>query len=293
MSPRSPLLPIVIALIGIASFGVMDGLMKVATLALGAYGAMFWRNMAGTLIMLPVWLRRGNGWPKRESMKLHLLRSAISGVLATLFFYGLARTPIGEAMALTFIAPLIALYLAAFLLGETVSRRAVIGSLIGLVGVMVIAIGKFSGNYTAESIQGLIALLVSATLYAWYLVLQRQQSQIACPEEIAFFQTFLVFCMLGIGAWWFAPPPALGDWRVLIGSAVLSLSSLMLLSWAYARAEAQVLVPLEYTGFISAALFGWLVFNEELTWRTMFGATLIVAGCLLASRRDEPHLEPV
>ena len=293
MPPRSPLLPIVIALIGIASFGVMDGLMKVATLALGAYGAMFWRNMAGTLIMLPVWLRRGNGWPKRESMKLHLLRSAISGVLATLFFYGLARTPIGEAMALTFIAPLIALYLAAFLLGETVSRRAVIGSLIGLVGVMVIAIGKFSGNYTAESIQGLIALLVSATLYAWYLVLQRQQSQLACPEEIAFFQTFLVFCMLGIGAWWFAPLPALGDWRVLIGSAVLSLSSLMLLSWAYARAEAQVLVPLEYTGFISAALFGWLVFHEELTWRTMFGVTLIVAGCLLASRRDEPHLEPV
>lgn len=293
MPPPSPLLPMLAALLGIASFGVMDGLMKVATLALGAYGAMFWRNLAGSLIMLPVWLRRGNGWPSPALLRLHLKRSAVVAVLAVLFFYGLARTPIGEAMALTFISPLIALYLAAWMLGEVVSRRAVIGSVIGLVGVAVIALGKFSGNYTADSIQGLIAILVSAALYAWNLVLQREQSQLACPEEIAFFQTFMIFCLLGLGAWWFAPPPVLGDWKMLIGSALLSLGSLMLLSWAYSRAEAQVLVPLEYTAFIWAALFGWLVFSEEVTWRTLVGVTLIVAGCLLASRRDEPHLEPV
>ncbi|WP_295528356.1 DMT family transporter [Novosphingobium sp. Chol11] len=293
MPPPSPLLPMLAAMLGITTFAVMDGMMKVATLALGAYGAMFWRNLAGSLIMLPIWLRRGNGWPSPALMKLHLKRSAVVAVLAVLFFYGLARTPIGEAMALTFISPLIALYLASWMLGETVSRRAVIGSVIGLGGVAVIALGKFSGDYTADSIQGLVAILVSAALYAWNLVLQREQAQLACPEEIAFFQTLMVFCLLGIGAWWFAPPPALGDWWMLIGSAVLSLVSLILLSWAYSRAEAQVLVPLEYTAFIWAALFGWLVFSEEVTWRTLIGVTLIVAGCLLASRRNEPHLEPV
>ena len=38
--------------------------------------------------------------------------------------------------------------------------------------------------------------------------------------------------------------------------------SLFLLSWAYARAEASVLVPVEYTGFIWLALWGSLFFGE-------------------------------
>ena len=65
---------------------------------------------------------------------------------------------------------------------------------------------------------------------------------------------------------------------------------LMLLAWAYARAEAQYLVSVEYTGFIWAALLGWLVFGEAILWPTMAGAAMIVAGCLWAAR---PTATPV
>jgi len=290
MKRAVPLLPILSAMTGLLCFGVMDGFMKIAALAVGAYAALFWRNLVGSLIMLPVWLARGNkdgsrGLPGREAMRLHLLRSGVAGVMATLFFYGLARTPVAEAMALSFIAPLLALYLAAVWLGEELSKRAVAGSVLALCGVGVIAAGKFSGQYNAESIHGLIALLISAVLYAWNLVLQRRQSQLAGPEEISFFQTFFIFCLLGIGAWWFAPVPPAEIWAVLAASAVLSTASLMLLGWAYARAEAQVLVPLEYTAFIWAALVGWIVFSEPLTLRTLAGVVLIVGGCLIALQR--------
>lgn len=290
MKRSAPLLPILVALTGLACFGVMDGFMKIAALALGAYAAMFWRNMVGTLIMLPIWLMRGNkdgsrGLPRWPAMRLHLLRSAVAGVMATMFFYGLARTPVAEAMALSFIAPLLALYLAALTLGEELSRRAVAGSVLALSGVGVIAAGKFGGQYNTESVHGLIAILLSAVLYAVNLVLQRRQSQLAGPEEISFFQTFFIFCLLGLGAWWFAPPPPAEMWLVLAASAVLSTGSLMLLGWAYARAEAQVLVPLEYTAFIWAALTGWVVFSEPLTVRTLAGVVLIVAGCLIALQR--------
>jgi S-adenosylmethionine uptake transporter len=47
--------------------------------------------------------------------------------MAVLFFYGVVRTPLAEGIALSFIAPLIALYLAAIWLGEPVGRRAVGG----------------------------------------------------------------------------------------------------------------------------------------------------------------------
>ena len=293
MKRAVPLLPILSALTGLLCFGVMDGFMKIASIAVGAYAALFWRNMVGSVVMLPVWLARGNkdgrrGLPAWPAMRLHFMRSGVCGVMAVLFFYGLARTPVAEAMALSFIAPLMALYLAAVTLGEELSRRAVTGSLLALGGVGVIAAGKFGGTYNAESVHGLIAILLSAVLYAWNLVLQRRQSQLAGPEEISFFQTFLIFCLLSLGAWWFAPVPPVHVWLVLAASAVLSTGSLMLLGWAYARAEAQVLVPLEYTAFIWAALTGWVVFSEPLTVRTLAGVVLIVAGCLIALRRSAP-----
>jgi S-adenosylmethionine uptake transporter len=284
--------PVVVAIVGLACFGVMDGLMKAASIATGPYGAMFWRSLTGTALMTPLWWWRGSGWPGFRILRLHALRSAVAGVMAVMFFYGLVRTPMAEAMALSFIAPLIALYLAAVWLGETVSRRAVAGSVLALGGVGVIAAGKFGGHYEAESVKGLIAILASAVLYAWNLILQRRQAQVAGPEDIAFFQSLFVCSLLAPGAWLLAPLPPTGAWLWIVGAAVLGAASLMLLGWAYARAEAQVLVPMEYTAFIWAALVGWVAFGEALNWRTLGGVALIVAGCLLASRRGDPHLEP-
>jgi S-adenosylmethionine uptake transporter len=284
-------MPILVALTGLACFSVMDGVMKAASTAIGPYGAMFWRNLLGALFMAPIWLnarRRAGlrGLPGVDVLKLHLLRSAVAGTMAVLFFYGVVRTPLAESIALSFLAPLIALYLAAVMLGEQVGPRAVAGSVLALGGVGVIAAGKFGGHYEPEAIKGLAAILVSAVLYAWNLVLQRRQAQVAGPEEIAFFQTFLIFVLLGAGAWWWAGTPTPVVWGELAVSAVLSTGSLMLLGWAYAREEAKVLVPLEYTAFVWAAMVGWVGFGEALTWRTLAGVVLIVAGCLIASRQE-------
>ena len=75
----------------------------------------------------------------------------------------------------------------------------------------------------------------------------------------------------------------MGGVLVLIAvGAGLAVVSLMMIGWAYARAEAQVLVPLEYTAFIWACLVGWLMFGEAVSVRTLGGVVLIVGGCLLA-----------
>ena len=64
-----------------------------------------------------------------------------------------------------------------------------------------------------------------------------------------------------------------------------------MLSWAYGRAEAQLLVPVEYTAFIWAAIIGWIVFEEKLTAETLIGAAMIVVGCLIAARQRPVHVE--
>jgi S-adenosylmethionine uptake transporter len=76
---------------------------------------------------------------------------------------------------------------------------------------------------------------------------------------------------------------------LLGGAAISSIISLLLLSWAYARAEAQILIPVEYTAFVWAALFGWLFFAEPVTVPVLLGTVLIVSGSLIAARaKPEP-----
>jgi S-adenosylmethionine uptake transporter len=190
-----------------------------------------------------------------------------------------------EAIALSFIAPLLALYLAAVVLKERIGRPAVIASLLGLAGVLVIAAARFErSGFGGEVGWGIAAIVVSAVLYAWNLILQRQQSQMADPREIAFFQNFLVALLLAPAAPVLFALPGKSALLAMSGGAVLAVISLMLLSWAYARAEAQALVPVEYSAFIWSALAGWLLFGEAVTLATLAGALLIVIGCWIAAR---------
>ena len=290
----SPAIPFSVALLGIALFAVMDALMKGLVLEMGTYNTMFWRGCVSMVLAAVLYAWRRPAWPKREVLHLHLQRGVLIAVMAFLFFWGLAYVPIAEAIALSFIAPLIALYLAALLLGERVGSKAVVASVVGFAGALVVMLGKLSGDYDDNVFRGMAAILLSALLYAYNLILQRRQALVSQPVEIVFFQTLALFVLYLTAAPVLAVPPGMDALPGLLITAVLSMGSLMLLSWAYARAEARVLIPVEYTAFIWAALFGWLLYDEQLTITTVAGTSLIVAGCLLAaSQRDEvvEHVE--
>jgi S-adenosylmethionine uptake transporter len=283
-------MPFLAVAAGIASFSVMDALMKSASLSLGAYNAMLWRSLVGIVLIAPLWKLKGGHWPKGAIMRLHAQRGLNSAVMATSFFWGLKYLPLAEGMAISFIAPLIALYLAAALLGETIGRTALLASALGLAGVLVSAAARLGrGEYDPKVAWGIAAILFSALTYAWNLILQRRQAQLASPLEVAMFQAFFTSLFLLLAAPWLATVPQGSAWAEIGGSSVLAAISLMLISWGYGREETQVLLPLEYSAFIWAALLGWLVFGEGLTAPTVAGAVLIVAGCLLAAPRK--HIE--
>ena len=274
---------------GIATFSIMDGLMKAASIAVGAYNAMLWRSLVGALIMVPYWLLRGGKWPQRAALRLHAARGLTSAFMATTFFYGLKYLPLAEGMAISFIAPLIALYLAAVMLGETIGRRAILASLLGLAGVVVIAAARLGqGGYDRQAAWGIAAILASAVLYAFNLILQKRQAGLAAPIEVAAFQALTTSLFLLLVAPWLAVAPPLGVMGHVTGAALLAAVSLMLISWGYGRAETQVLLPLEYSAFIWAAIMGWVMFGEGLSLPTVAGAALIVVGCWIASRK---HIE--
>lgn len=293
-SSDSPiLLPALAVLAGLAFFSAMDALMKGLSLALGAYNAVFWRYAIGVLLASGLYFGRPRKKPSRQAMRYHVIRGVLIAVMAFLFFWGLTRVPLAEGVALSFIAPLIALYLAAVLLGEKIGRNALFASLLGIAGVVVIVAGKMEGNFDADAQWGIGAILLSAAAYAYNLVLQRQLALIAGPVEIAFFQNVTTFSCLLLVAPFFAIFPSAAHWPGLTGAALLAIVSLLFVTWGYARAEAQHLVSLEYSAFIWAAILGWYFFGEALTWMTVAGTALIVAGCLLIAWRRPQKAEIV
>lgn len=284
----SRLLPVLAASLGVAAFTLMDAMMKGLSIAVGVYNAMFWRMLAGTLIGGAVFASTGARWPSREAFRLHLLRSVVAVIVGYGFFWGIVRVPLAEGIAITFVAPLVGLYLARVMLGEEIVPRAIIGSLLGLAGVGVILGAKLRPGYDEQVLFGMAALLGSAFFYGVNLVLQRRQALLATPLEVAFFQSLLVFLMLALAAPFLAEVPDVGRVPEVLGIAVLSLSAVALMSWAYGRAQAQVLLPVEYTGFVWAAALGWVFFGEAVTIAGCVGTALIVAGCFMASYRRRP-----
>ncbi len=282
---RAPAFVFFVAVLGIAVFSSMDAIMKALVLQLGAYDTLLWRTLAGTLLTGLIYLPGRRGWPSRETMRVHLIRGAVSAVMAVTFFWGLARVPMAQAIALAFIAPLLALFGAAFVLKESIPRRAVIASVIAFAGVGVIMLGQATAAPNPDRFRGTIAILVSAVCYAYNIVLMRQQALVAGPREVAFFQSIIVLALFALAAPFFGHVPDAHHAPAIVGAAALATVSLMLLAWAYARGEANYLAPTEYTGFIWASLWGWVVFSEPVAPYTLAGAGLIITGCLIAARR--------
>ena len=76
-----------------------------------------------------------------------------------------------------------------------------------------------------------------------------------------------------------------GDPALILLAGALGTLGLLGLTHAFTRLEASRVAPLEYSGFVWAALLGYLLFGEVPTLTTAASAALIVGGCLLLLRR--------
>ena len=80
-------------------------------------------------------------------------------------------------------------------------------------------------------------------------------------------------------------PLAPGDLGPVVLAGALATVGLLAITWAFTHLEASRAAPLEYTGFVWAALLGYTLFGEVPTPTTLLSATLIVGGCLLLLKR--------
>jgi S-adenosylmethionine uptake transporter len=274
------------ALAAVAVLSIMDAVMKGLVLAIGIFAVSVWRSIANLALTGALYLPNKPSWPKPSTLRIHVGRGIVVTVMAGLFFWGIGRVPLAQAIALTFIAPLIALLLASVFLHEQIGRRSIAGSIIAFAGVVVIVLGQARAEAGPEVLLGSAAIIGSALCYAVNIVLMRHQSLAAKPVEINFFQSLTVATL------WFAAVPFVGlpdwpqsQWQWVLVAALMSTGGGLIFSWAYARGEAGYLAASEYSGFLWASALGWMIFHERVSIYTLAGAVLIVCGCLVAASR--------
>jgi S-adenosylmethionine uptake transporter len=286
---QHPLKAFAAALAAVAILSIMDAVMKHLVLAIGIIAVSIWRSLANLIIAALLYLPRQAPWPDRKTLTIHIARGILVTLMAVLFFWGIGRVPLAQAIALTFIAPLIALLLAALFLQERIGGRSIAGSIGAFAGVIVIVLGQARAELGPKALLGSAAIIASALCYAANIVVMRRQALAAKPLEINFFQCVTVMAvwlialpLAGLPAW----PAGQAGWVVV--ASLMSTVGGLLFAWAYARAEASYLAVTEYSAFLWAAALGWIVFQEPVSLYTLAGAALIVGGCLVAARRKLP-----
>ncbi len=274
------------ALGAVAVLSIMDAVMKHLVLAIGIVAVSIWRAIANLLISSGLYLPHRLPWPSRKTLWIHIIRSAVVTLMAVLFFWGIGRVPLAQGIALTFIAPLIAMVLAPLFLNENLGARSILGAIAAFAGVIVIVLSQAQAQLGPKVVIGSLAIIASALCYSANIIMMRWQALAAKPLEINFFQALVVFLiwtaalpLVGIPAW----PQGQTGWIVI--ASILSSSGSLLFAWAYARSEASYLAVTEYSAFLWASALGWLVFREPVSLYTIAGAVLIVGGCLVAARR--------
>jgi S-adenosylmethionine uptake transporter len=217
----------------------------------------------------------------RSALKIHAARAVMIVIAAPLFIYALSVLPLTEAMTLGFTAPLIMPFLAAVTLKEKLRAVSLWAAAIGFAGVVIAAYSPSAQAATPERALGIAGVLVSVLAYCGSLILLRYRAASDSPYAIGLMGNLMPAALLAIPALALEPAPRAGDlpWLALIG--VLGAVFWLMLTWSYARAAPQTLAPLEYTGLIWGAGWGFLVFHEPLQPRVLIGALFIVAACIL------------
>lgn len=232
------------------------------------------------LLALFLWPKNRAGLWQAQRTWLVLLRGLCLAAASLTMGWALQVMPVGETVAIIYLAPFAVMLLAVPLLGERVSTAGWAGAAFGFVGVLLIV--RPGGSLDP---MGVFFAVVNAGFATAYHLLTRLLSRTETTISMLFHTAWVgavVFCVLAASELeGFAPPPLdIGLMALLGGLATLGH---FLFTAAYREAPASLLAPVNYLHLVWAAGLGWLVFEHvPETWGLVGIAMVTIAGAAVA-----------
>lgn len=200
------------------------------------------------------------------------------------FFSAIFIMPLAEAMALTFVSPVITALLSRPLLGEKVRPITWIASPLALLGVALILRPNL-----AEIGWPAVLPLASATSFSLMVIANRASAGSGTPLAMQAFVAIVAAPALLLAA---AAGGASGaarlavtmpEWSVLVRCAVVAVTAStahLLIYLGTTRAGAATVAPMSYVQMLVAGGLGWWWFGEVPDLTAFAGATVIIAAGL-------------
>ena len=269
-------------LIGIFFMVCLDAVVKWLSYRYTVYQVLFIRNVVAVLVLLTVLgLRNEFNLLCTKRKGWHAARSLLAFIINFGFFYGLARQPLANVMAITFIAPSLVALLSVVVLRERVDIWRWLAIFIGLAGVWVI-LRPGTASFQLAS----LVILAVTFLYAVIAVSSRLLAATENSVSLTFYMLPISILVPGLmlPQHWVQPYPA--DWLLLIACGLLGLMGFWTIMQAFRCAPASVVSPFEYSSMIWAILFGALFWSEFPDLYTLLGAALVVCSSFLITARE-------
>lgn len=236
--------------------------------------------VAGTILLL--WsLVQGRGRPGAMSGTAWI-RAVLDALAAFTYALAIFALPLSLVTAINMSVPIVAMVVAAVLLGERVTRRQVAAVIVGFIGILIVvqpgaAIAPF----------GIAMAILSTFAYALRDAANRRLAPGASGAQTALISVLLTGSagtLLGMSTDWIAPPPI--DLLGVGLAGICYVGSSMLIISALRSAPLTVVSALRYSSIFWAILFDFLIDRHTPGTTTLIGAAFVIlSGLLLIGRR--------
>ena len=223
-----------------------------------------------------------------ERSKEHLFRCLMGLMALIAIVVALRELPLAVVVSLSYAAPLFITVLSIFLLSEKVGVFRWLAVIIGFIGVIIIAEPGFKGmNY----LYFLPLIFCIGMAFVTITIRKLSTTEPIWLISIFFTITISIAGLATIPMGW--KMPNFQDFILLALIGVTGGSANLFLTQSYKLSEVSLVAPLKYLALVFAIFFGYFIWNEIPTIKTLIGASLVVLASLIIFRREIYHKQKI
>ena len=267
--------------LSVCAFSVMDLIVKWSdNYPLGQ--VIFFRGFFGLVLyyfVIPKERLRDFYFTKRPM--LHFSR-CFFGLMALLsIFTALRNLPLATVVSISFAAPIFTTIFSIFFLSEKVGHFRWLAVFVGFVGIIIISEPGLSSLNVYYIFPVIFVLGMS---YVAISIRQLSSTEPVWLISLYFSAAITLAGLFTIPYGWLMPN--------LIDLILLSLIGIfggvanLWLSQSYKFSEVSLVTPLKYLALVFAIIFGYFIWDEIPTIKTLVGATLVITSSIIIFRRE-------
>ena len=267
--------------ISVCAFSLMDVIVKWSDdYPVGQ--VLFFRGFCGIIpILFLIPKDRFLDFYKTERPILHIKR-CLAGLIAIVsIFVALRNLPLATVVSISFASPIFTTIFSIFLLNEKVGFYRWLAVFVGFIGIIIISEPGFS----SLNIYYIYPIIFCLGL-SYVAIAIRKLSSTEPVWLISFFFSFsiLIFSFFSLYQKWIMP--SLIDLILLSSIGILGGIANLWLSQSYKFSEVSLVSPLKYLALVFAIVFGYFIWDEIPTIKTLMGALLVILSSFIIFRRE-------